>query len=226
MMDCNLWTTHHDVTCQAEEIVSHIFNGNDGLAAVDELTALAEKNNWHCGYTCGYHLHIDLSSEEYDSLRSVALAYQTSYEAWSLCVDSARLNYSYCRHKENSCADIVQIRDYDGWCRYLRGAERYSWVNWEAYAKYNTCEIRIHQGTCDGEQVRNWIRAHTVFVEWAVRVGFNVVRAALWCRSDYEKCTCLERIWEDAGQYDLVDFYNLSKHVATREENNLAARAW
>jgi hypothetical protein len=96
-------------------------------------------------------------------------------------------------------------------------ADRYSWVNWNAYGKYGTCEVRSYQGTCDGLEVRNWIKAHTVFVDWAVRVGFNGVRAALWCRSDYEKCTSLERIWESVGHYDLVDFYDLSKRATAKE---------
>jgi len=201
------WGTHYDMTCMAEEFVSAILNGNDGLAAIEDLLGFANKNDWRVGQTCGLHVHINVSSETVDSLKAIALAYQTSYFVWAQFIKSSRLDDTYCSAKEDSCAALSSVKSRNDWDHYAFSNTRYSWLNWQAFEKHGTCEVRCHEGTLDPSKVVNWVRAHTVFVSWAARTGFVGVRAALWGRTHSEKCTKLAEIWEDAGCGDLVAYY-------------------
>ncbi len=197
-----------DPTVGGKEFFSAILNGNNGMDAVDELTDFADNNRWSCCSSCGYHLHLDMSNESVEGLQGIALAYQLTYNVWTEFIKRGRINSSYCSGTYDGIDWIKGLGTCDAWRRrsYARG--RYYWVNWAAYKRHNTLEVRMHEGTVDGRKVRNWIRAHTIFADWASNAGYDGVLDAFSGCTTQELYAKMSKIWEDAGCSDLAGFYS------------------
>jgi len=197
-----------DPTVDGKEFFSAILNGNKGMEAVDCITGFADDNNWKCDSSCGYHLHLDMSDESAEGLKGIALAYQMTYNVWVEFIKQGRKNSSYCSGTYDGIDWIKDLTSCDEWLRMSRNTSRYHWVNWAAYSRHSTLEVRMHEGTVDGRKVRNWVRAHTTFADWASELGYDGVLAAFDRCNTYTKFDVMCKIWENAGCSDLAGFYS------------------
>ena len=199
------WGCKHDCSVDGEEFYSAILRGNDGLDAVDRLCHFAERNGWGVNRACGFHLHLDMRNESDGSLRAIACAYRLTSEVWGAFVASARLRNQYCCPivwGVNELANATTFRAFSF------AYERYTWVNLRAYTQHSTFEIRLHQGTLDAEEIRNWIRAHTTFADYASRAGgWAAVSREFDNLGTSEKFDKICAIWTAAGCADLVEYY-------------------
>ncbi len=201
------WGAKPDPTVLGMEFYSAILYGNDGLRAIDNLCEYANKHGWRVNSACGFHLHIDLKGEDSDGLKAIALAYHTTYDVWKHFAIPPRLLRDYCKPMESTLQDYLTCKHTDDWRKLatnLRG--RYYWVNWKAYYDHGSLEIRLLEGTLDAERIKNWVRAHTTFVDWASRLGYLGVRAALWGRTPVEQFEAMRNVWSN-GAYDLNEYY-------------------
>ena len=92
--------------------------------------------------TCGFHLHIDMRN------RDVKKAYKNLYGAQKFLREmhpASRQENRFC--KKNSTGDMDQQ---------LRQGERYWVINPQAFAKYQTLEMRVHSGTVNAEKILFW----------------------------------------------------------------------
>ena len=198
LYDSAAWGAKDDCSVGGKEFYSDILDGDAGLDAISELTDLASCNGWDAGSRCGYHLHLDMRSENDDSLFAAAYAYRATESVWFGLVDEARHNGCYSHSARFSCDDID---DYDGRFDHFVNdgtGGRYNWINLEAYAKFTTFEVRLHQGTCDEDEVCNWIKAHTRFVDWACSAGLAGVKEALDGKDSYELFDFIkDEVWRD-----------------------------
>ncbi len=202
------WGVKPDMTVEGMEFYSAILHGNDGLQAIDDLCGHADKQGWRVDYKCGFHLHIDLKGEDSDNLKAIAFAYHNTYDVWKHFAIPSRLRVDYCKPMKSILRDYLNCKHTDDWRRLgsnLTG--RYYWVNWKAYTEHGSLEIRLLEGTLDAERVKNWVRAHTIFADWASRLGYGGVRAALWGRTPVEQFEAMREVWSNAGAYDLNEYY-------------------
>jgi hypothetical protein len=173
------WGAKDDPTVSGKEFYSAILDGDDGLAAIAELADVAEMNDWRIEDDCGFHLHLDARNESDDSLFAVAYAYRATQELWISFVDSSRDDNQY-SHRARWTLD-----DLDPHAGSFRSfvihntTSRYEWANFRAYDTHTTVEIRLHQGSIDCEEISNWVKAHTRFMDWAATAGYASVKEAL-----------------------------------------------
>ena len=201
---------------QGKEFYTAILNGNDGLKSVMALTDYAARNNWDVSNSCGYHLHINMKDEDSNGLKAIAYAYHLTQEVWESFVNSRRVGYSYCDKQCTSISDFQNLDSLDDWKRFSQHNCRNEWVNWVAYTSHGSLEIRLHEGTVDSQGVRNWIRAHTTFADWASKTGPDEVFNKLGGNDLFDldgTRGLLAKIWDSAGCSDLIAFYGIQELV-------------
>ena len=186
------------------EFISPILYGDEGLAAVEEFCAAANRLDFAVNSDCGYHLHIDMRGEYYESLKAVAYAYLKTDATWRLLVDSFRANdCSYCSRPEYRRRNIEQVISKESMDYFCDQHDRYALCNLNAYRKFGSFEIRLHQGSLDARVICNWIKAHLHFVDWAVDKHLDEIDDAFQ-GSDANKWESLKAIF---GDIDLNRYY-------------------
>jgi hypothetical protein len=200
------WGAKNDCTVEGKEFYSDILNGDDGLAAIEEWGRLAERNGWDAGSSAGYHLHLDMRNESDDSLYAIAYAYRKTQEVWWSFVEGHRHSDTYSHACRWGCADVdAAVRDERSYYSFVGHGTRYNWCNLTAYGAHTTIEIRLHEGTCNGIEVANWVKAHTRFCDWASQLGYAGVKEALDGMDNDELFRLFMRdIWTD---YPLCEYY-------------------
>jgi hypothetical protein len=200
------WGAKDDPTVNGKEFFSNILEGDDGLQEVRDWGNLARRNGWRAGSNAGFHLHLDLRGESDDSMFAIAYAYRATEALWLSFVERRRRDCTYAMSLRYDCYDIeVGAREtgsYAGWAgRY----DRYNWANVKAYGRHYTIEIRLHQGTCNGDEVINWIKAHTRFADWAATKGLTGVKEVLDGKDYQEMFKLISReAWQDD---ELSEYY-------------------
>ena len=92
--------------------------------------------------------------------------------------------------------------------KFARNQCRYEWFNFAAYTKHKTFEMRLHQGSIDAVEINNWIRLCSIFMDWAAGMSFTKVKNRLLGKDKDELFEYIMQLCRDAGQDDLVDYYN------------------
>jgi len=198
------WGAKNDCTVSGKEFYSDILNGDEGLEAILDWALLANNNGWEAGESAGYHLHLDLRREVDDSCYAMAYAYKRFETVWLSFVASHRHDNPYSSMVRWDCADVKRAagrQDYFRWCQSIA---RCMWCNTAAFGYHSTVEIRLHQGTCDRDEIINWVKAHARFVDWACTKGLAGVEEALHRMDNNELFSFLVKcIWndEELGEY-------------------------
>jgi hypothetical protein len=212
LSDHPAWGAKEDCTVSGKEFFSAILKGDAGLEAIDDIADVADSNCWGVESNCGFHLHLDMRGEKRDSLYAIAYAYRATEDVWLSFASRSRRNGSYCHRCHWHCSDIdsaVASRNGLGtrFGTWVRRQDRYDWITVSQYNVHSTIEIRLHDGTCDGEAVTNWIKAHTRFADWASKLGYEGVKAALSGLSTDEMFIFIvQKVWNDG---DLTLYYAL-----------------
>jgi len=205
------WGAKDDCSITGKEFVSDILYGDAGLDAVERLCDFADSNGWEVNSDCGYHAHFDMRDESADSMKAIALAYILTYEVWGDYVDERRIGNRFCKPNR---ADSTTIYGITSWRRFADYSDRFEWINFAAYYKHQTFEVRMHEGTLDGQAVCNWVRAHAAFMDWASAAGWAKVRNILLCKDNAAKADFIAKVWRDAGCDDLPAYYKNKACVA------------
>ena len=206
------WGAKYDGSINGKEFYSGILYGDEGLEACKDICKFAKHNGWEVDGSCGYHAHFDMTGETEDSLKAMACAYMLTYEVWNQFVDPDRIDNCYCRSHSASISDLYSSRSFSS---FVSNQGRH-WVNFSAYNKHRTFEVRLHEGTLDGEEVCNWIKAHATFMDWASKVGWNTVRNSLLCLNNADKFEFIAQIWARAGCAELGEYYG--SKIGIRQE--------
>jgi hypothetical protein len=176
---------------------------DNGLDVVMDFCKLANRNEFTVDSDCGYHLHLDMSSETIDAMKSVAYAYYITYEVWASFVSEERRENKYCQANKWTLNDLDRINSIEDFRSWGYNMDRRQWFNVSAYNRHKTFEIRLHSGTVDGEKVCNWIKAHTRFADWAASRSIAEIDDHI-NGDNQEKFDALSDIW---GDPELTDYY-------------------
>jgi hypothetical protein len=153
---------------------------------------------------CGLHVHLDARNEKTNQLKAIAAAYYLTYDVWCAMVNSDRPDNHYCYRNGVSLDTIKGITRFtDFACR----QNRYEWINFAAYSRHKTFEVRLHQGSIDAKEICNWVRIHAVFMDWASSKTFAQVKRQFLNRRPKTKFDFIARLCIEAGCEDLVGFY-------------------
>lgn len=201
--ECTHFGCKHDGSISGKEFVSPVLRGDDGLDEIIKLCRYANRNDWNVNATCGYHLHLDVSDECINSLKSIVYAYNKTREVWASFVPNSRRRNSYCGNVRYILSEMMDCKDRDDFNYWAGNQERYVWFNVVSYARHRTFEVRLHTGTLDAEKVCNWAKAHTRFADWAAGATIAEIDARFSCTGD-EAFAALAELWNDA---ELTEYY-------------------
>jgi hypothetical protein len=99
---------------------------------------------------------------------------------------------------------LIGYDDFYEWCCDVIQGERYNWVNWYAYTRHKTVEIRHHSATLNATKSVNWIKAHTRFIDAVVSMSKAEVVRSLAGRNVFDQFNVISDWWDDS---DLSQFY-------------------
>ena len=111
-------------------------------------------------------------------LHRIITAYYLTENLWRAFVGEDRAENRYCCPIGWKPEKLTEISTLDSFKRvvgniqtYHHGSEvcgRYCWFNLQAYTKHTSFEIRLHGGTLDATEIKNWVAIQTKFVKWVV----------------------------------------------------------
>jgi len=179
-----------------KEFVSPVLQGDEGLEAVSNLCAFGREHDWTVDSSCGYHVHVDCGDLNNAQLASVAVGYTATEDVWARFVSKKRAGNSYCDRLPYSVDDIRG----QGFNYILeRTDDRYHWLNWQAYQRHHTVEIRLHSGTTNYDKVANWVKIHTRFVDALAKLPEREVYDLFAGKSVVQKFAAIMDIISDDG---------------------------
>jgi hypothetical protein len=148
-----------------QEFKSPPMQGDSGMQSIERFCDYVERFDFSVSRACGYHLHLDMRGERELAIARVAAAYQIFLPLWRAFVPPSRRTNIFCSQDvvNGFPADIASGKRKP----HKESLDRYSAVNWQAYHRHKTVEIRLHPGTMQYVKITNWIKAHIAFVEWA-----------------------------------------------------------
>jgi hypothetical protein len=201
---CDNWEAKYDGSISGLEFASSVLPGYAGLSLIHDICDYAKEHNWEVDDNCGLHVHFDMRGESNDSLKAIALAYKMTYKVWTRFVDSDRIGNTFCKPGNAGCNEVYKASDFS-W--FAEAQIRYEWINFAAYNRHRTFEVRLHEGTLVAIAICNWIKAHAVFIDWAASAGWAKVRNTLICMDTNEKTDFIAQLWCAAGCEDVAEYY-------------------
>jgi hypothetical protein len=94
-----------------------------------------------CNKSCGLHVHYDMRGKDRSEVLKIAKRTNKWLEALQQLVPASRRGQTYCKFGISTT-----------------GSDRYRAVNFAAYDKFQTLEIRLHSATFDYAKILSWIR--------------------------------------------------------------------
>lgn len=159
------WNCVNDGSVDGKEFVSVPMKGDNGLAQVDKLCEFARENNWRINSACGLHVHLDATDLTQEQLFTVARAYLLTYDLWSCFLPVSRKNNYYCAKHFYAPSSLDLYNGFEAWVREEVAGERYCWINFGAYLRHGTIELRNHTASLNARKINNWTRAHIRFID-------------------------------------------------------------
>jgi hypothetical protein len=156
-----------DCSVDAGEFVSPPMRGDSGLEQVRRLCEIANAQGWVAGRGAGFHIHLDMTDETAEGMKSIALAYHYTSELWNAMIPRRRRagNYTYSRPSTLTRRSITSHTLKSEWTDTSYEADRYEWFSTSPYSKYKTFELRLAESSCDPVEITDWIKAHTRFCD-------------------------------------------------------------
>lgn len=205
------------------EFVSPVLYGDEGLNEVTNFCDLANELEFKIDSACGFHIHLDLSSESHVNCFKVAYAYMYSYPFWSRFVSNTRKNNYYCTKHFYTSVNLIRYDDFIDWIHDTIGSERYHWVNWGAYLQHKTVELRNHAATLNAIKVCNWIKAHARFIDKIISLPLEEIMQYLSGQTVYEQFNVISSWWDDE---ELSNFYQeRASHFGKPVKNSMLIEA-
>lgn len=106
-----------------------------------QLTKTLRALDMKCNRTCGLHVHFDMRTRTETEVLKIAKRTDKWLKALQELVPASRRDQHYCKFGISAS-----------------GNDRYRAVNFAAFFKYKTLEIRLHSATFDYAKILSWIR--------------------------------------------------------------------
>ena len=156
------WGCVYECSTPGREFVSPILHGDNGFQEIRDFCDFARQHNWTVNDSCGLHIHVDISDDSPEECLRIAYAYRKTYSLWKKFVPSRRSDNSMCGSPQYSCEDI---RTYEHIEDFAENRDRFEFVNWRAYIRHGSFEVRLYQGSLNAREMCNWISLHARFMD-------------------------------------------------------------
>jgi hypothetical protein len=224
---CNEWSrlngntvfgAKHDPSIEGMEFISPIFYGDHSFEDIQDLCDYAKLNKWKVNSSCGYHLHIDVSKENWQSLQKIALAYYLTYSAWTYFVTDNRVTNNFCGRNYYNSTEILNIASQSDWDYFAGKCDRFEFINWRAFFVHGSVEVRLHEGTLDYEAICNWVSIHTRFIDHILTLDLSEIGTLLG-EGPLEQCfkSLSKMIGPELTLYYSKKMQGLGKHIDMQE---------
>jgi Putative amidoligase enzyme len=165
-----VWGCVYECSTGGKEFVSPILQGNEGFVEIFNFCRLARERDWEVDRSCGLHIHLDISKEDSESCLRIAYAYRRTYNLWTCFVPAHRVNNSMCGTPQYSYEDITTADHIED---FVEARDRFEFVNWRAYIRHGSFEVRIYPGTLNARPICKWISLHAQFMDAAKKLSFK-----------------------------------------------------
>lgn len=191
------------------EFVSVPMKGDNGLNEVIQLCEFARDNNWKINSACGLHVHLDATDLSNEQMFKVAWAYLLTYDLWSSFLPVSRKNNYYCAKHFYNPSTLDMYTDFKTWVDLEVRGERYCWINFGAYLRHGTVELRNHTASLNRNKINNWIRAHIRFIDKVSEMSMTEIMDKFNGTTQAEQFEHVAATWET--QY-LREYYLRRAH--------------
>jgi hypothetical protein len=147
------------------EFISKAINGDLLLSEIKTATQKISNMGLIVNKNCGFHIHIDARDLKENDLKKVYVVYTTFEKEFLKMVAKSRLNNHYCQKLEKDYFNLDKPSFIE---KFVNGG-RYKTINFNAYSKHKTIEIRIHQGTLNADKIQKWILLNLCLFEFALK---------------------------------------------------------
>jgi len=199
-----------DGSVDGMEFISPILKGDQGLSEIRNLCDRGRDLGWEVDSACGLHVHLDMRDLSVPQCFKVAFGYTATYDFWSQFITNSRKSNYYCSPHLFSVSSFLQFceggtrgQNFEDWI-YSYADQRYTWCNWSAYCRHKTVELRNHPATLDGDDIANWVKAHTRFIDKLSSMEPQDIINELNGYSVYDQFNVISEWWDDD---DLTEFY-------------------
>lgn len=171
-----IWKTKTDGSVAGFEFTSPIYSGGTSFHKdINRFCNFVEKNNAKAGNDCGFHLHIGIQDFGLPDFINTYLNALKIQEWHYTLLPVNRKTSKFCRplkeinFTENFNHKFETIADFFDKYENVHSDDniRYRWLNFAAFKKFNTIEVRSHQGTCDPERIEKWAELWMSFIEFS-----------------------------------------------------------
>lgn len=120
--------------------VTILINAKYGFDQLHKLDKILRDNGAYVNDTCGLHVHLDARHIDESALTTISRRFEHALPLMLAMMPRHRVN------NVRYCAPQVSRQ------------QRYSAVNMQAYDKFKTVEIRVHEGSVSATDIINWIQ--------------------------------------------------------------------
>ncbi len=173
-----IWGCTDDYSISGKEFISPPLKGDKGLEEIRSFCAMALDRRWRVNSNCGLHVHIGMGDMSPKALKRIAYAYHLTYKLWTAFVSPNRDCNRMCGQPRCSIDDILAIdtNNYEDWDLFVSKQDRFEFLNWRAFIVHGTVELRIMDGSLDGDLICNWVKAHIKFIEYVAKKSLEDIK--------------------------------------------------
>lgn len=176
------------------EIVSGPASGKKYVEMIDEITEEARRCNSTINTDCGYHVHLDLRERTIDQIYKLMFLWcsfepqffammppsrrQATRSSWWCKPLVPKLRVLQAVDKPNITRDeqvgfLVggTVKPFTELMRRPFSGDRYRAINFTAYSRHKTVEIRLHSGTLMPTKIRPWTVLCVSLLEAAIKMS-------------------------------------------------------
>lgn len=206
------WGCVYECSTPGKEFVSPILQGDAGFQEIHDFCQMATNNRWGTNSSCGLHIHLDISNDSTEECLRIAYAYRKTYTLWKKFVSHHRAENSMCGSPQYSCEDI---RAHEHIEDFVECRDRFEFVNWRAYLRHGSFEVRLYHGSLNAREICNWVALHARFMD--------AVKGMSYDELDEKLGGNIRRHWpamcELIGDTNLLDYW---RRKASRLGNELS----
>jgi len=195
LFNCTIWGCTYDCSIGGKEFISPPLIGDQGLDEIHRFCDDMRNRDWSIDDRCGLHIHFDMGDLTDDQLFSVAYAYRLTWNMWKRFVSRDRGGNNMCGSPRYSIEDI---RNTKNWEYFVGARDRFEYVNWRAFFKHGTFEVRLGEPSLKGKDIERWLVTHATFLERVKDMTYKQIDLAF---GDGESPTrafsfCARHVWD------------------------------
>lgn len=154
------------------EVVSPILRGQDGIDQIEKVCRVVQELGATINRSCGLHVHHDVADADVTDLKNVGTGWVNNQSLIDGLVSASRREGGsyYCRPLTGSDMAVINRARTLEEMQHVR-VDRYRTLNFKAYGRFGTLEVRQHQGTMNFEKIRTWIMLGKAIIDTAIVDG-------------------------------------------------------